>query len=95
MTLTRTLFAANEILQGCLLHVRQLCEAASSSLTGFGDEMSAIQLFKFNNRTTFTLNDFITLQEEQAATALEQIMSLRHKVVELVWESCVVRPFSL
>ena len=33
-TLTKTLFAANEILQGCLLHVRSLCEAASGSLTG-------------------------------------------------------------
>ena len=32
--LHKILFTANEVLQGCLLHVRDICEAASSSITG-------------------------------------------------------------
>ena len=34
MVLFKTLFTANEVLQGCTLHIRSLCEAASSSRTG-------------------------------------------------------------
>ena len=36
VVLYKTLFSANQVLQGCLLHVRGLCEAASGSLSGEG-----------------------------------------------------------
>ena len=85
-----TLFAANEVLQGCLLHVRDLCEAASGSLSGEGISGAAISLVKLDKGVTLTLDEFVTAQEMQAEYALGQLTALRDKVVDIVWESCTV-----
>ena len=81
---------ADEILQGCLLHVRSLCEAASSTHDGFGEGDSAIQLVKLDKTVTLTLEEFMERQRAQCDYGLEQLQSLRNKVVEIVWESCAV-----
>lgn len=82
---------ANEILQGCLVHVRKLCEAASGSLTGLGEGEHAISLVSLNKTQTLTLEDFMSIQAQQGDKALKQLNALRAKIINLVWESCAVR----
>lgn len=86
----KTLFVANEVLQGCLIHVRGLCEAASGSLTGVGQGDSAICLIKLDRTQTFTLTEFKEIQQKQGGLALEQLNVLRSKIIDIVWESCAV-----
>ena len=60
--------------QGCLLHVRAMCEAASSSLTGHGiTPETAICLYDLDSRSTLTLKDFILAQQTQGDKALKQL----------------------
>ena len=87
----KQLFVANEILQGCLLHVRGLCETASSSATGYGTGDSAITLVNLDKTTTLTLKEFIDQQILAKKKALKKLAALRKKVVDIVWESCAVR----
>ena len=70
--------------------MRSLCEAASGSLTGLGEGEAAITLVKLNKLQTTTLEEFISMQEEQGSYALNQLKALRDKVIDLVWESCAV-----
>eukprot|EP00105_Crassostrea_gigas_P038198 XP_019922346.1 PREDICTED: dynein heavy chain 6, axonemal [Crassostrea gigas] len=86
--LYKTLFMANEILQGCLVHVRKLCEAASGSLTGLGEGEHAISLVSLDKSRTLTLEEFMSMQEQQGDKALKQLNALRDKIINLVWESC-------
>ncbi|XP_070577565.1 LOW QUALITY PROTEIN: dynein axonemal heavy chain 6-like [Ptychodera flava] len=86
--MTKQLFAANEILQRCLLYIRGMCETASSSLTGVGTGEKAISLIKIDKYTTLTLDDFCSTQAQQCDTALAQLNKLRGKAVKLTWESC-------
>lgn len=88
--LYKTLFMANEILQGCLVHVRKLCEAASGSLTGLGEGEHAISLVSLDKSRTLTLEEFMSMQEQQGDKALKQLNALRDKIINLVWESCAV-----
>lgn len=88
--LYKTLFMANEILQGCLVHVRKLCEAASGSLTGLGEGEHAISLVSLDKSRTLTLEKFMSMQEQQGDKALKQLNALRDKIINLVWESCAV-----
>ncbi|XP_023930267.1 dynein heavy chain 6, axonemal [Lingula anatina] len=86
--LTKQLFCANEVLQGCVLHVQSLCEAASGSLTGFGSGEAAICLVKVNKAVTLTLKEFVATQRLQGELALKQLFALRKKVIDVVWKSC-------
>ena len=88
--LYKTLFLANEVLQGCLLHVRGLCESAAGSLTGEGVGSGAVSLVTLDTQTTFTLSDFLQAQQTQNEVALTQLKALRAHAVELVWEACAV-----
>ncbi|XP_064622088.1 dynein axonemal heavy chain 6-like isoform X2 [Lineus longissimus] len=86
--LTKRLFTANEILQGCILHVRGMCEAASGSLDGFGTGHAAIILVNVDKSIMQTLPEFMEVQRKQGEHALEQLNALRKNVVDVVWESC-------
>ena len=57
---------------------------------GVGEGMAAISLVKLDKNITVTLDEFLTLQQEQSEYALMQLNCVREKVVELVWESCAV-----
>ena len=92
VVLHRTLFKSNEVLMGCLLHVRALCEAASSSANGLGEGEAAISLVKVDHTVTLTLAQFLDSQKQQGETALKQLNALRDSVVEIVWRACVVSP---
>ncbi|RUS88167.1 hypothetical protein EGW08_004064, partial [Elysia chlorotica] len=87
--LYRCLFMANEVLQGCLIHVRNLCESARS-LVKDGDPSSIISLVELDPTVTMTLQDFETLQKGRCDRAFDQLTVLREKVIEVVWESCAV-----
>jgi dynein heavy chain len=86
----KELFVANEVLQGCLIHVRSLLEAASSSRDGIGEKDSAIILIVLDKSNTMTLDEFKAIQAGQAEKALGQLNSLRNKIIDIVWESCAV-----
>ncbi|XP_035682691.1 uncharacterized protein LOC118420091 [Branchiostoma floridae] len=88
--LQKTLFCANDLLQRCLLHIRDLCEAASSSRTGLGESGSAILLVRLDRSQTLTLADFCRVQQDQCDRSLQQLNTLRRKVVQLVWDACAV-----
>lgn len=81
---------ANEVLQGCLIHVRSLCEAASGSLTGIGKGESAVSLIKLDKSLTMTLEEFKGVQHEQNDAAWKQLRALRDKIIDIAWESCAV-----
>lgn len=89
--LCKRLFLANEVLQGCLLHVRGLCEAASCSTDGLGVGHSAISLVNLDRSQTLTLKQFMEAQKNHGDAALKKINALRDKIVSIVWESCAVR----
>ncbi|KAK7488391.1 hypothetical protein BaRGS_00020365, partial [Batillaria attramentaria] len=82
--LYKTLFVANEVLQGALIHIQSLCEAAK----GANKEGSMISLVDLDSSQTLTLAEFQARQDRQCDKAFEMLMALREKVIELVWESC-------
>lgn len=86
----KQLFVANEVLQGCLIHVRSLLEAASSSRDGLGDADSGICLVVLDKTATLTLEEFKLIQANQAQNAVDQLQTLRNKIIDIVWESCAV-----
>jgi len=88
--LYKSLFVANEVLQGCLIHVRSICEAASGSLTGTGKGDSAVSLLKLDKSLTLTLENFKHVQEEQTDFAWKQLSTIRDKIIDIAWESCAV-----
>ena len=88
--LCKSLFVANEVLQGCLIHIRSLCEAASGSRTGVGKGESAISLIRLDKSLTLTLTEFKDIQTDQNALALKQLQALRDKIIDIAWESCAV-----
>lgn len=90
VVLHRILFKSNEVLLGCLLHIRSLCEAASSSTDGLGRGDAAISLVKIDSSVTLTLNEFLGGQQLQREVALKQLTALRDTVVDIVWQACVV-----
>ncbi|XP_053375328.1 uncharacterized protein LOC123528107 isoform X2 [Mercenaria mercenaria] len=86
--LYKQLFVANEVLQGCLIHIRSLCEAASGSLTGIGKGECAISLVKLDKSLTLTLDDFKDMQQTQNDEAWKMLNTLRNKIIDIAWESC-------
>ena len=89
--LYKTLFVANEVLQGALIHIQSLCETAK----GATRDGTCITLVDLDISKTLTLAEFQGNQEQQCKKAFEQLTALREKVIELVWESCAVSCFSL
>ena len=88
--LTKRLFVANEVLQGCLLHIQSLCEAASGSLTGYGTEAAGIIFVSVDKNKTYSLSEFSEAQHEAAQRGVEKLLALRKQIVLVVWESCAV-----
>lgn len=86
----KVLFTNNEIIQKGILDVRELCEKASSSLTGIGTGDDAISLLCVQPGLTYTLEEFCKTQEEHMDKAREKIFALRKKVVEIVKQVCEV-----
>eukprot|EP00058_Branchiostoma_floridae_P021106 XP_002606596.1 hypothetical protein BRAFLDRAFT_72653 [Branchiostoma floridae] len=80
--------SASYVTLRCLLHIRDLCEAASSSRTGLGESGSAILLVRLDRSQTLTLADFCRVQQDQCDRSLQQLNTLRRKVVQLVWDAC-------
>ena len=65
-----------------------MTETVSFFKIGIGD--AAINLLSLDKSITYTLNDFMDIQIQQAQQAFVKITLLRKKVIELVWESCAV-----
>ena len=86
ITMYKNLFCANEVLQGCVIHVRSMCETACSSHTGLG----TVSFLCVERGKTYTLDDFVAHHTEQAKHVYELLSTLREKVVEIVFESCAV-----
>ncbi|XP_071080158.1 dynein axonemal heavy chain 6-like [Haliotis cracherodii] len=86
--LYKSLFVANEVLQGCLIHVRCLCQAAKGISGKELDTSSEISLVSLDRSKTLMLQDFKACQRDQGVKALQQLSALRDKVIEIVWESC-------
>lgn len=78
------------MLSGCLLHIRGLCELASSSLNGAGVGSSAISLVRLDSFSMLTLEQFVESQQAQRELAWTGLALLRDTVVSLVLESCTV-----
>ncbi len=88
--LQRRLYFADDVLQGCLFHVQALCEAASSSNSGYGSGEAGIALLKFEQRHCSTLADFQSVQKKQLKEGITKLTALRAQVIEIVFESCAV-----
>ena len=85
--LIRNLFTANEVFQRVLLHIRNLCERASGSKTGLGEDLHGITMVKFDASVTHTLQDFTRIQYEQIDLALEKLRAIKKEVIELAYVS--------
>lgn len=85
--MTRNLFTANEVFQRVLLHVRNLCERASNSKNGLGEELHAITMVKFDTSATHTLEDFSRIQYDQIDLALSKLKAIQKEVIELTYVS--------
>lgn len=88
--LRRRLFFANEIFQSVLLHVRMLCERASSSKNGLGIGDYAIIMVKYDPTVTMSLQEFCSKQDEQVDYALKQLLQLKEEVMNVTYDSCLV-----
>nr|XP_015200682.1 PREDICTED: dynein heavy chain 14, axonemal isoform X2 [Lepisosteus oculatus] len=82
--LTKELFFADEILQRCLIDIKELCEAASSSSGGLGYKDKVIVFVKLDRSCTYSLQKFCEVQALQRKYALSQLESLHDKVTELI-----------
>merc|ERR1712039_595551 len=85
--LYKSLFIANEVLQGCMIHVRSLCESARSVFKN-GDTSNIITLVDLDPVATLTLAEFEGQQKSRCDRALQQLNALRENIIEIVWESC-------
>ncbi|XP_004439654.1 PREDICTED: dynein heavy chain 14, axonemal [Ceratotherium simum simum] len=81
--LSRHLFGADELFQGCLLYIKGLCEDAISLKKGNEqeDNPSAICLVKLDGSRTYSLDEFCEEQLQQAMQALKQLENIRGKVI--------------
>ena len=84
------MFSANAPSQLAILKVRELCESASSSLTGVGKDEHAIWMLQVDAQNTCTLEEFEQAQSEQTARATEQLSELRNRVLTIVKDACEV-----
>ncbi|ESO83516.1 hypothetical protein LOTGIDRAFT_169210 [Lottia gigantea] len=87
LILAKNLFTANEVLQGCLYHVKTLCEVARNGGKDM-EEDSIITLVDLDKSLTLTLEEFKTKQINQCNKALNQLNLLRESVIDIVWQSC-------
>lgn len=83
--LYKTLFLANEVLQGALVHIQSLCEAAKGACKDGG---CTILLTDLDYSKTLTLAEFQINQEQQCHKVHEQLKALRESIIDIVWESC-------
>ncbi|XP_032694671.1 dynein heavy chain 14, axonemal [Lontra canadensis] len=81
--LTRHLFWADELFQGCLLYIKGLCEDAVDIKkdNDHEDHPSAICLIKLDRSRTYSLDAFCKEQLQQATLALKQLEDIRHKAL--------------
>ncbi|XP_066570029.1 dynein axonemal heavy chain 6 [Amia ocellicauda] len=86
--LTKDLFFADEILQRCLVQIRELCEAASDSKARSGCGNRAIVLIKagctVNKSCTYSLQSFCEAQAQQCKYAFGQLESLHGEIGEVI-----------
>ncbi|XP_029448950.1 dynein heavy chain 14, axonemal isoform X2 [Rhinatrema bivittatum] len=81
--MSQQLFSADELFQGCLLHMRALCEDAITTRGGPKD--SSIVLVKLGEQyCTYSLKEFCELQSRQSDEALGRLQSLRGRFVEAI-----------
>ncbi|MBN3302920.1 DYH14 protein, partial [Amia calva] len=83
--LTKDLFFADEILQRCLVQIRELCEAASDSKASSGCGNRAIVLIKAGcTSCTYSLQSFCEAQAQQCKYAFGQLESLHGEIGEVI-----------
>nr|KAI8735296.1 dynein heavy chain 6; axonemal-like [Biomphalaria glabrata] len=85
--LCKSLFIANEVLQGCLIHVRSICESTKDVLKD-GSSSSLISLIELDPGATLNLEEFELRQKNRCDRALLQLNRLREQIIEIVWEAC-------
>nr|XP_039247972.1 dynein heavy chain 6, axonemal-like [Styela clava] len=84
------LFLAEETLQKCLVSVRSICEDACGSRDGFGIGENAILLIQYNNRHTYSLDEFCDLQNEKCSEASTQLEELRKSIADMCYRACSI-----
>jgi len=90
LRLVKSLFSTNDVLLGCLFHVRGMCESAAQGADYSSIRRSGISLVAIDRTTTMTLAQFEEYQRRQRQLVESQLNALWDKVVGLVWESCAV-----
>jgi hypothetical protein len=88
--LRRRLFTANEVFQRVILHVRMMCERASSCKDGSGSEEHGIIMIAYDSSQTYTLEQFEAIQDQQIELALSKLKALKEETMELTYASCIV-----
>ncbi|XP_016076637.1 PREDICTED: dynein heavy chain 14, axonemal [Miniopterus natalensis] len=80
------LLCADELLQGCLLHVKGLCEdAANPRGDAEGEDGApAVCLVKLDRSRTYSLDEFCAEQLQQATRALKQLEDIRDKAISKI-----------
>lgn len=94
--LVRRLFFANEVFQSALMHVRMLCERASSSQNDIitpNNTTYGILMIKYDRSTCMSLEDFFKQQYTQIDWALEQLFKLKQEIMDIAYDSCIVNFF--
>jgi hypothetical protein len=88
--LRRRLFTANEIFQSVILHVRMMCERASSCKDGSGTQEHSIIMITYDTSQTYGLEQFAAIQDQQIEIALSRLRALKEETMELTYASCIV-----
>lgn len=88
--LRRRLFTANEVFQSVILHVRMICERASSCKDGSGIGEHEIIMITYDSSQTYTLKQFEAIQDRQIELALSKLQALKEETMELTYASCIV-----
>ena len=77
--LSKKLFYANEILQGCILQLRQLIEQNEN-----------ISLLRIDPGVTYSLDEFVESQLLQIDSSHHQLRYFHDAVVDIVVKTCMV-----
>jgi uncharacterized protein (DUF488 family) len=91
--LARRLFSANEIFQRVILHVRMLCERASSYETVESPDKidnKLILFITYDPNVTMNLSEFKDLQMNQIEDSLIKLYAVKEEIMNVTYISCIV-----
>lgn len=78
------LFVTNVYLQKALMYIHYMCDCC------INDNTSRIALFEVNRKVTYSLAEFLDVQDQQCQKASQQILSLQMKITKAILCACQV-----